>query len=204
MSDQPSHRIILCPGFAIWEAVAAKIHWSTARMIRSVLLFVFSIPAVCRKLILKYTISICGTRCSHLCRFWKYRYGFPRPDIQSVYETGMGWGMACLRSLCFYRRGLTGFTIPPNPIRSWVTCWVRNAEQMINLVHTQNITRNWNAFFQYRLINSPGTYGNQNTNHNNYRFTSWYQSNNKRYQAFLLMLGSKLESAENAGIQEQC
>jgi Putative porin len=76
-----------------------------------------------------------------------------------------------------------------------------SAEQMINLVHTQNITRNWNAFFQYRLINSPGTFGNQNTNHNNYRFSSWYQSNNKRYQAFLMMLGSKLESAESGGIQ---
>jgi hypothetical protein len=76
-----------------------------------------------------------------------------------------------------------------------------NAEQMINLITTQNITRNWNAFFQYRLINSPGTFGNQNTNHNNYRFTSWFQSKNKRYQAFLIMLGSKLQSAENAGIQ---
>lgn len=76
-----------------------------------------------------------------------------------------------------------------------------HAEQMINLLYTQNITRNWNFFFQYRLINSPGTFGNQNTNHNNYRFTSWYQSNNKRYQAFLLMVGSKLESAESAGIQ---
>jgi hypothetical protein len=76
-----------------------------------------------------------------------------------------------------------------------------SSEQLINLVTTQNITRNWNAFFQYRLINSPGTYGNQNTNHNNYRFTSWYQSNNKRYQAFLVLLGSKLESAESAGIQ---
>jgi hypothetical protein len=76
-----------------------------------------------------------------------------------------------------------------------------NSEQMINVVHSQNITRNWNAFFQYRLINSTGTFGNQNTNHNNYRFTSWYQSNNKRYQAFLIMLGSKLESAESGGIK---
>jgi hypothetical protein len=76
-----------------------------------------------------------------------------------------------------------------------------NAEQLINLVHTQNITRNWNAFFQYRLINSPGTFGNQNTNHNNYRFTSWYSSDNKRYQAFLVLLGSKLESAESGGIK---
>jgi hypothetical protein len=76
-----------------------------------------------------------------------------------------------------------------------------SSEQMINLVHTQNITRNWNAFFQYRLINSPGTFGNQNTNHNNYRFTSWYQSNSKRYQAFLVMMGSKLQSGENGGIK---
>jgi hypothetical protein len=76
-----------------------------------------------------------------------------------------------------------------------------SSEQVINLVHTQNITKNWNAFFQYRLVNSPGTFGNQNTNHNNYRFTSWYQSDNKRYQAFLVMLGSKLQSAESGGIQ---
>jgi len=76
-----------------------------------------------------------------------------------------------------------------------------SSEQVINLIHTQNITRNWNAFFQYRLINSPGIFGNQYTNHNNYRFSSWYQSDNKRYQAFLLLLGSKLESAESAGIQ---
>ena len=76
-----------------------------------------------------------------------------------------------------------------------------HSEQMINLVHTQNITQNWNAFFQYRLVSSPGTFGNQNTTHNNYRFSSWYKSNNKRYQAFLLMLGSKLIAAESAGIQ---
>jgi Putative porin len=76
-----------------------------------------------------------------------------------------------------------------------------HSEQMINLIHTQNITRNWNAYFQYRLISSPGTFGNQNTTHNNYQFSSWYQSDNKRYQAFLLMLGSKLISAESAGIQ---
>ena len=74
-------------------------------------------------------------------------------------------------------------------------------EQMVNLIHSQNITRNWNAFFQYRLINSPGTFSNQITNHNIYRFTSWYQSKSKRYQAFLVLLGSKLQSGENAGIR---
>jgi hypothetical protein len=75
------------------------------------------------------------------------------------------------------------------------------AEQMINLIYTQNINPTWNFAFQYRLINSPGTYNNQTTNHNNYRFSSWYRSRNKRYQAFLILVGSKLVSAENGGLQ---
>src|SRR6202035_2447228 len=42
-----------------------------------------------------------------------------------------------------------------------------HSEQMINLIHTQNIKPNWNFALQYQLINSPGTFQNQNTNHNN-------------------------------------
>lgn len=74
------------------------------------------------------------------------------------------------------------------------------SEQMIHLLHTQNIRPNWNASIQYRLINSPGTFQNQNTNHNNYRFTSLYQSRNKRYHNYIIVLGSKLQSSENGGI----
>jgi hypothetical protein len=76
------------------------------------------------------------------------------------------------------------------------------SEQMIDVVHTQNINKNLNAMFEYRLISSPGAFNNQNTNHNNYRFSSWYQSDSKRYQAFVILLGSKLESAENGGIKD--
>jgi len=75
------------------------------------------------------------------------------------------------------------------------------AEQMINLVHTQNIKQNFNFSFQYRLINNPGTYNNQNASHNNYRLSSWYNSNNKRYHAFLIIVGSKLAVAENGGLK---
>jgi hypothetical protein len=74
-------------------------------------------------------------------------------------------------------------------------------EQMIHLLHTQNIRPNWNASFQYRLINSPGFFRNQSTNHNNYRFGSWYQSTNKRYQNFVVVVGNKLQSGENGGIR---
>jgi hypothetical protein len=76
------------------------------------------------------------------------------------------------------------------------------AEQMIGLLHTQNIKPNWNASFQYRLINSPGTFQNQNTNHTNYRFTSWFQSKNKRYQNFFVLVGNKLASGDNGGIKD--
>lgn len=75
------------------------------------------------------------------------------------------------------------------------------SEQMINLVHTQNVGPNLNLGIQYRLINSPGLFSNSNTNHNNYRFTSWYQSKNKRYQNFIVLIGNKLQSGENGGIK---
>ena len=75
-------------------------------------------------------------------------------------------------------------------------------EQLLGLLHTQNIMPNWNASFQYRLINAPGYFRNQNTNHNNYRFSSWYQSKNKRYQNFVIVVGNKLQSAENGGIRD--
>jgi hypothetical protein len=74
--------------------------------------------------------------------------------------------------------------------------------QVINILHTQNIRPNWNFSFEYRLINSPGSFQNQNTNHNNYRFSSWYQGKNKRYQNFFILVGNKLEASDNGGIRD--
>jgi hypothetical protein len=74
-------------------------------------------------------------------------------------------------------------------------------EQFVKVLHTQNIRPNWNFSFEYRLLNSPGTFQNQNTNHSNIRFGSWYQSKNKRYQNFFVLVTSKLAASENGGIQ---
>jgi hypothetical protein len=73
-------------------------------------------------------------------------------------------------------------------------------EQIIELLHTQNIKPNWNFSFQYRLINSPGFFKNQKTNHNNYLLTSWFQSVNKRYNNYFVLLSNRLQSSENGGI----
>lgn len=75
------------------------------------------------------------------------------------------------------------------------------AEQVIDIQHTQNITPNWNFAFEYRLINSTGAFVNQNTNHNNYRLSSWYRSKSKRYQAFFILVGSKLIASDNGGLR---
>lgn len=73
-------------------------------------------------------------------------------------------------------------------------------EQMISLLHTQQIKSNWNFMFQYRMINSPGIIQHQRSNHNNYLFTSHYQSSNLRYHIWMIALSNKLQSEENGGI----
>ncbi len=74
-------------------------------------------------------------------------------------------------------------------------------EQVVKVLQTQNIKPNWNAGIEYRLISSPGFFQTQNTSHNNYRFFSNYQGKRKRYAAYLVLLGNKLTSSENGGIQ---
>jgi hypothetical protein len=74
-------------------------------------------------------------------------------------------------------------------------------QQFIEVMHTQNLKPYWNIVFQYRLINAPGFLKNQNADHNNYLFTSWYQSRKKRYNNYLILLGNKLQAAENGGIK---
>ncbi|MFM2358834.1 MAG: hypothetical protein RLY16_827 [Bacteroidota bacterium] len=73
-------------------------------------------------------------------------------------------------------------------------------EQVIKITHTQNPRPNLNVGFEYRLINAPGTFVTQNTNHNNYRIFSHYQSKRKRYGAQFIWMGNSLNSSENGGI----
>ncbi|HLO79620.1 MAG TPA: putative porin [Chitinophagaceae bacterium] len=75
------------------------------------------------------------------------------------------------------------------------------AEQHIGIMHTQNITPDWNAGFEYRLINAPGFYNSQNTNHKSFRINSNYTSKDRRYNAFVIYISNSLQSSENGGIE---
>jgi len=74
------------------------------------------------------------------------------------------------------------------------------SEQHIGVMHTQNITPDWNAGIEYRLITSPGFYKSQNTNHKNIRFSTNYTSKDRRYNLFLSAIANGLQSSENGGI----
>jgi Putative porin len=74
-------------------------------------------------------------------------------------------------------------------------------EQVIKILHTQNIKPNWNAGIEYRLISSPGFFQTQNSNINNYRFFTNYQGKRKRYAAYFALVGNKINVSENGGIQ---
>ena len=76
------------------------------------------------------------------------------------------------------------------------------AEQQISVLHTQNISPDWNVVAQYRLITAPGTFNSQNSSHNNIRFNSDYTSKNRRYHAYLIIVSNALQSSENGGIKD--
>ncbi len=73
-------------------------------------------------------------------------------------------------------------------------------EQLIEVKHTQNKTKQFNFSFEYRFSNSPGNVKNQNANLNNMRVTGHFQSKRKRYESFLIMLFNKAASSENGGL----
>ena len=76
------------------------------------------------------------------------------------------------------------------------------AEQMVDVMHTQNRNSNLNFSFNYRLINAPGAFKNQNTNHNNLRITLGYTGKMKRYSNTFIYIFNKIQGSENGGIQE--
>ena len=119
------------------------------------------------------------------------------PNMQSGWDHGMHafdaykWGLESIR-----------FFNTTRPYTELAYLLGGRTEQIIELTHTQNIKPNWNALFQYRLINSPGFFKNQKTNHNDYILTSWFQSVNKRYNNYFVVLANAMQSDESGGLKD--
>ncbi len=76
------------------------------------------------------------------------------------------------------------------------------SEQSINVLHTQNYRRNLNFTFRFNLINAPGIFKNQKTNHSNLHFNTWYTGKKKRYNAFFIASSAKIGATENGGLSD--
>jgi hypothetical protein len=73
-------------------------------------------------------------------------------------------------------------------------------EQVVDIMHTQNIKPNWNFSVQYRKINSPGFYQLQRSNNDNANLTTHYQSKNLHYELYGGIIYNKEQQDENGGI----
>ncbi len=73
-------------------------------------------------------------------------------------------------------------------------------EQLMEILHTQNKTQQFNYSFAYRFSNAPGNLKNQHANLNNMRIAANYLSKRKRYASYWVMLINKTASSENGGL----
>lgn len=74
------------------------------------------------------------------------------------------------------------------------------AEQVVKILHTQNISPRWNFGVEYRKINSPGFYKAQRVSSDNANLTTNYTGKNQRYQLFGAITYNKEQNDENGGI----
>lgn len=76
-------------------------------------------------------------------------------------------------------------------------------EQMLKAGVTKNLMANLNVGFDYKLINAPGFFVSQNTNHNAFRLFGNYRGKKKRYGFEFSFLGNNIRASENGGIQNE-
>jgi len=74
-------------------------------------------------------------------------------------------------------------------------------EQTLHALYTNNLKKNLNVGFEYKLISAPGLGVLQLNNDNSYRLFGNYQGTRKRYALYFLLVGNSLKSEANGGIQ---
>jgi len=73
-------------------------------------------------------------------------------------------------------------------------------ENLLRLLHTQNIKPNFNMAFQYHKLTSPGFYKAQRNNHDLVSINAHYKSNNQHYELWSAFIYNGLQQDENGGL----
>lgn len=74
-------------------------------------------------------------------------------------------------------------------------------EQLFYAKHAQKLHETFHLGFQYRLVNSPGTYSRHGARNANLYFTADYLSSDKRYQALASFILNRLRNQESGGLK---
>lgn len=72
--------------------------------------------------------------------------------------------------------------------------------ELFRATFARNITPNWNVGGEYNRVAGNGFYLNQNTDHLNASFFTWFQSKNKRYMALAAAVFNHIKAGENGSI----
>lgn len=75
------------------------------------------------------------------------------------------------------------------------------SEQLLDVMHTQRITKDLQLGIQYYHINSTGFYQRQDAVHHNFRFFGRYQTPNKRYKLLVNYNHNEFSVMESGGLK---
>ncbi len=75
------------------------------------------------------------------------------------------------------------------------------SEQLLDVMHTQRITKDLQLGIQYYHINSTGFYQRQDAVHHNFRFFARYQTPNKRYKVLVNYNHNEFSVMESGGLK---
>jgi len=102
----------------------------------------------------------------------------------------------------FFRDDILSFTDTlPFSVASYSNGYKR--EQFFEFLHTQPIAKQWRLSLDYRLINSPGAYKNQQNSLSNFWSTVEYNSNSDVYHVMGGIIFNKIFQQENGGVVYQ-
>ncbi len=73
-------------------------------------------------------------------------------------------------------------------------------EQLLKLIHSQNIKKNWNFGANFNRIGANGAYTRQRGDHLNAAIFTWYESPNKRYNLWADGVFNTMKAQENGSI----
>lgn len=76
-------------------------------------------------------------------------------------------------------------------------------EQMLKLILSQNIKKNWNFGADFNRIGANGAYTHQRGDHLNADIFTWYESPNKRYNVWIDGVFNTLKAQENGSVVNQ-